>query len=120
RRRIILPRLPRRVIVTATFYNPGWFRSHLVPLVRCGVDEIIVVTDRPLQELSNVRFACPPRLLMRISSRALAKFFWLLVTGARRRPDLFVGYHIFPGAIGALIAARLFRRPACYQMTGGP
>ncbi len=31
-----------------------------------------------------------------------------------------MGYHLFPGAITALRAARLFGRAACYQMTGGP
>lgn len=112
--------LPSCIAVTGTFYNAGWFRAHMIPLVRCGVREVIVVSDRPLQELANVRFACPPRWLLSVSGRALAKLVWLIVTAIRRRPDLFIGYHIFPGAVGALIAARLFRRPACYQMTGGP
>ncbi len=112
--------LPASVAVTGTFFNPGWFRAHMIPLVRCGVREVIVVTDRPLQELANVRFACPPPWLIKVSGRALAKLVWLMITAIRRRPDLFIGYHIFPGAVGALISARLFRRPACYQMTGGP
>jgi len=92
----------------------------MVPLVRCGVRRVIVVSDRPLQELANLRFACPPRWLLTVSGRALAKFLWLIFTAICRRPDLFIGYHIFPGAVTALIAARLFGRPACYQMTGGP
>lgn len=120
RRRQMPAGLPRCVAVTGAFYNPGWFRAHMIPLLRSGINEVIVVTDRPLQALPHVRFACPPRWLTGVSGRALAKFLWLLLVGVRRRPDLFVGYHIFPGAIGALLAGRLFRRPACYQMTGGP
>ena len=92
----------------------------MLPLVRCGVREVVVVSDRSLQEIENVRFACPPRWLTNLSGRALAKLAWLIITAIRPRPDLFIGYHIFPGAVTALIAARLFGRPACYQMTGGP
>jgi glycosyltransferase involved in cell wall biosynthesis len=112
--------VPACVTVTGTFYNPGWFRAHLVPLARSGVREVIVVSDEPLEELANVRFSCPPRWLISVSGRALAKFTWLILSAIRHRPDLFIGYHLFPGAVGALIAGRLFRRPACYQMTGGP
>jgi len=38
----------------------------------------------------------------------------------RRRPDLFMGYHLFPCALIALILGRLFGRPTCYQMCAGP
>jgi glycosyltransferase involved in cell wall biosynthesis len=114
------PSLPSCVAVTGTFYNPGWFRAHILPLVRSGVGTVIVVTDQPLPHLAKVCFSFPPRWLTTVSGRALAKFIWLVVTAIRRRPDLFIGYHIFPGAVGALIASRVFRRPACYQMTGGP
>jgi glycosyltransferase involved in cell wall biosynthesis len=31
-----------------------------------------------------------------------------------------MGYHILPCAVIALVAARLFGRPACYQVTSGP
>jgi glycosyltransferase involved in cell wall biosynthesis len=52
--------------------------------------------------------------------RTVSKFASLLACGFYLRPDVFVGYHLFPGAISALIVARLLGRPACYQMTGGP
>src|SRR5262249_9675212 len=58
--------------------------------------------------------------LAKIVGRALAKFAWLAVCAMRYKPDIFIGYHIFPGALTALIVARLFDRPTCYQMTGGP
>jgi glycosyltransferase involved in cell wall biosynthesis len=111
---------PSCAAVTGTFYNLGWFRAHMVPLVRSGLHRVIVVSDRPVQDLPDLRTSCPPRWLMSVSGRALAKFIWLMITAIRYQPDLFIGFHIFPGAVGALIAARLFRRPACYQMTGGP
>jgi glycosyltransferase involved in cell wall biosynthesis len=50
----------------------------------------------------------------------VSKFASLLVCGFHLKPDMFVGYHLFPGAISALIVARVLGRPACYQMTGGP
>ena len=112
--------LPARIAVTGTFYNPGWFQAHMAPLIRSGVREVTVVSDRPLQELAGVCFSCPPPWLRHLTGRAVAKFVWLLVVAIRHRPDVFIGYHIFPGAVTALIAARLFKRPACYQMTGGP
>jgi glycosyltransferase involved in cell wall biosynthesis len=45
---------------------------------------------------------------------------WILIAGLRFRPDVYMGYHLFPGAVTALLAARVFGRPCCYQMTGGP
>ena len=45
---------------------------------------------------------------------------WLLAAGIRYKPDLYMGYHLGPGACTALIAGKLMGRPTCYQMTGGP
>ena len=59
--------LPSCVAVTGTFYNPGWFRAHIAPLVRSGAGTVIVVTDRPLLHLAKVRFSCPPRWLTSVS-----------------------------------------------------
>jgi glycosyltransferase involved in cell wall biosynthesis len=110
----------RRIVATATFFNSQWFLSHVIPLTRSGVDEVIVVTEQPLRPLARVRFWCPPRWLTRLVGRTVSKFASLLACGFYLRPDVFVGYHLFPGAISALIVARLLGRPACYQMTGGP
>jgi glycosyltransferase involved in cell wall biosynthesis len=109
-----------RIAVTGTFHNPGWYLSHVVPLTRSGVKEVILVVDEPQAPLERVRFVCPPRLVAKVLSRAVAKALWMVVAGLRYRPDLYMGYHILPGACSALVAARLFGRPACYQMTGGP
>ena len=109
----------RRIAATATFFNTQWFLSHIIPLSLSGVDEVIVVTDRPLLPLPKVRFWCPSAWLTRLGGRAISKFLALLASGFCLKPDVFVGYHILPGAISALIVARLLGRPACYQMTGG-
>jgi glycosyltransferase involved in cell wall biosynthesis len=94
--------------------------SHVIPLTRSGVDEVIIVTEQPLLPLAKVRFWCPSRWLTRLAGRAVSKFASLLAAGFYLRPDVFIGYHLFPGAISALIVARLLGRAACYQMTGGP
>jgi glycosyltransferase involved in cell wall biosynthesis len=84
------------------------------------VREVILVGDAPQAPIKGVRFLSPPRWLLQILGRAGAKFVWMLGAGLRYRPDLYMGYHIMPGACSALMVARLFGRPACYQMTGGP
>ena len=62
----------------------------------------------------------PNRILTRVLSRAGAKFLWSFWYALRHRPDLYMGYAIFPAATTALILGRLFRRPACFQVTSGP
>jgi L-malate glycosyltransferase len=110
----------RRIVATATFFNTQWFLSHVIPLTRSGVDEVIIVSDQPLEALDKVRFWCPPPAASRLIGRAVSKFVYLLACGFYLKPDVVVGFHLFPGAISALIVARVLGRPACYQMTGGP
>ena len=109
-----------RILVVGTFYNPNWFLSHVRPLAQSGLEEIIVVTDEPQGDIERVRFACPPRWASRVLGRTVAKLVWTVVAGLRSRPDLYMGYHIIPNSVVALIAGRLLSRPAAYQMTGGP
>ncbi|MDM8008507.1 MAG: glycosyltransferase family 4 protein [Phycisphaerae bacterium] len=120
----ILPRVRRkpsgRVLVTGTFHNPGWYRSHIAPLARSGVQEVLLVVDEPQSPMARVRFVCPPRWLSRLISRAGAKFVWTLMAGVRYAPDLIMGYHIIPAALSALIVGKLVGSATCYQMTGGP
>jgi glycosyltransferase involved in cell wall biosynthesis len=108
------------ILVIGTFHNPNWFHSHIRPLARSGVGEVILVCDEPVEPMPGVRFACPPRWLARVATRAGAKLAWSLVCAVRYRPDLYMGYHIFPCALIALVVARLAGRPACYQDTSGP
>jgi glycosyltransferase involved in cell wall biosynthesis len=77
------------------------------------------VCDQPLDNADGVRFECPPRWLGRVASRAGAKFLWAVRASLRYRPDLYMGYHIMPAGVMALLLGTLFRRPACYQATSG-
>ncbi len=109
-----------RIIVTGTFHNPNWYLSHITPISLCGVKEVILVVDEPQLPLDGVRFVCPPRWAARLLGRAVAKALWLFGAGVRYRPDLYMGYHVLPGACSALIVGSLLGRATCYQMTGGP
>lgn len=119
---------PRRsgcILAIGTFYNPNWIRSHIRPLARSGIGEVILVCDEAVrammaEPMDKVRCECPPRWMAALLSRAVAKFIWTVRCAFRYRPDLYMGYHIFPGAVTALLVARLFNRPACYQDTSGP
>lgn len=108
-----------RLLVTGTIFNPNWYLSHITPLVRSGATEVILVIDEALQPMEGVRFACPPKWLARVVSRAGAKAIWMLYAGIRYRPDLFMGYNLVAGGCTALAAGAILGRPACYQMTGG-
>jgi glycosyltransferase involved in cell wall biosynthesis len=108
------------ILVIATFHNPNWFRAHVRPLVRSGIGELVLVCDQLVEPMNGVRYECPPRWMAMLFSRAGAKFLWALRCAARYRPDLYMGYHIFPAALSALVLSRVFHRPACYQVTAGP
>ena len=120
---------PRRpsgcILAIGTFFNPNWIQSHIRPLARSGVGEVILVCDSDVRAMApapipGVRFECPPAWMAALLTRAAAKALWSLRCALRHRPDLYMGYHIFPAAVSALVIARLFGRPACYQDTSGP
>jgi glycosyltransferase involved in cell wall biosynthesis len=52
--------------------------------------------------------------------RALARLICTAWVGVRVRPDLFMGYHLIPNSVIALVVGRLLSRATCYQMTTGP
>jgi len=120
----MIPRRPwkptSRIMVTGTFFNPNWYLSHMTPLTRSGVTEVVLIVDEPQLPLDRVRFVCPPRWASRLFSRAGAKAIWMIVSGLRYRPDLYMGYYLVPGACSAMMAGKLLGRPTCYQMTAGP
>jgi glycosyltransferase involved in cell wall biosynthesis len=107
-------------MVTGTFHNPNWYLSHVTPLTRSGFREIVLVVDEPQLPMENVRFVCPPKWISKLLSRAGAKAIWMTIAGFRYQPDLYMGYHLAPGACSALVAGKLWGRPSCYQMTSGP
>ena len=109
-----------RAVVVGTFHNPGWYRSHLVPLAASGLREVIVITHGTLPHIDGVTQQVPPRWLTKAAGRTVSKLIWTIVIGKRADADVFIGYHIIPNATIALVAARVLGRAACYQMTGGP
>lgn len=110
-----------RLLVTGRFDSHNWCRSHLMPLARAEcVDEIIAVTDGPSMEHAKIHYDCPPAWLVSILGRAGAKAIWLARIAWRWRPDVVMGYHIFPGAITSLLVARFVRASSVYQMVAGP
>ena len=109
-----------RILVTGTFFNPNWYLSHITPLSRSGVKEVIVVTDKAQLPLERVRFVRWPRWASWLFSRPLARAIWVTLAGLHYRPDLYMGYHLGPGACTALVVGKIMGRPTCYQMTGGP
>src|SRR5207245_3851551 len=92
----------------------------LEPLACCGVCEVIVVTDMPQVAPERVTVLCPSTRLVRVLGRAGAKLVLMWRAGRRWQPCLYMGYHLFPAGLSALVVARLQGRPAAYQMTGGP
>ena len=109
-----------RIMVTGTFHNPNWYLSHITPLARSGVKEVILIVDEPQIPIEKVSFVCPPKWIAVLLTRAGAKAVWMFLAGLRYKPDLYMGYHLAPGACSALIAGKILGRPSCYQMTGGP
>lgn len=120
RSKIRTGRKTKKLAVIGTFHNSNWFLSHVLPFVKIGAIKIYVVCDGPIQIEGDIQFICPPKLLSKAISRSLAKFLMLLMCGIFYKPDVYMGYHIFPGSISALIAARLFKKKAIYQDTSGP
>lgn len=108
-----------KILVITTFHNVNWFISHITPLSMCGIDELLLVCDDVITEIDNVTYICPSEFLKKIFSRPGAKFFLTIITAIKYRPDLIIGYHIFPNALMALFAGSLINCPACYQLTSG-
>ena len=109
-----------RIMVIGRFDNPNWYLSHVTPLCLSGVSEIIMISDSPQSPLEKVTFVCPPIWISKLTGRACAKAIWMFVAAFRFRPDLYMGYHLMPAGCISLVVGKLFGRPSCYQMTGGP
>lgn len=58
----MIPRQPwkptGRIMATGTFHNPNWYLSHVTPLARSDVKEVILVVDEHLIGLLVYRFEC--------------------------------------------------------------
>lgn len=108
-----------KVLAIGTFHNPNWFLAHITPLAKSGIADVYLVADGHITTMDNVYQVCPPEWACKVFSRAGAKAIWAFGAAWRERPDMYMGYAIFPAATVALVLARLFRRPACFQLTSG-
>ena len=97
----------QRVIINGTFHNPNWFHAHIAPICQSDYGQVILICDEKIADLPNLVYEIPPEWMMKLFTRAGAKFLWTIKTGMKMPADTFVGYHIFPSAITALVAARI-------------
>jgi len=113
---------PCRVLMIGTFESPGWLLAHAGPLSACkAVSEVGIVCTTPFDiDLPKIRFYCPSRRTIDIFGRQLARIIILLKVAIAERPSIYMGYHIMPNSLYALVLARVFGGRAIYQMTGGP
>ena len=109
-----------RLLATVTF-KANQLQAHLLPIVQLDeVEEIKLVTDAPGPPLAKVTPVVPPRWLVRIAGRALAKFAVCLVLAVRERPDWILAYHILPHGMTASFIGRLTGCKVLYHQIGGP
>jgi glycosyltransferase involved in cell wall biosynthesis len=110
-----------RVLVSCTFNNDNWFRSHVLPLSRCdAIERVYLVCDTRGPAVQRVEYVCPPRWLARIIGRLPTRLIYVMSVAVRRSPDWCIGYHIMPNALFCLMAAAAAGGKTVYQMTGGP
>jgi glycosyltransferase involved in cell wall biosynthesis len=107
------------VLVTVTF-KENQLRAHLLPILALPeIDEVVLVTDRSHVALPRLRIVVPPRLLVRLVGRALAKLIVSVSLALRERPDWIVGFNLVPHGLTAILAGRVARTRSLYQMIGG-
>ena len=108
------------ILIIATFHNPNWAISHIMPIASASHNPVIVVTDPVDLVLRNVTFKFPGAAISKVVPRALAKFALALRLAIKERPSHIIGYHFFPSAVIALLCRTVAGGSAIYQSTGGP
>ena len=112
---------PRSLLVTGTFYNIGWYRSHIPPLARCKtLEQVLLVSDIDLPPIEGVTQIQPPKWVCAAFGQALARIVFTCLATLQHRPDVIMGYHIMPNGLISLALARLSGAQAIFQLTGGP
>ncbi len=107
------------IVINATFHNPNWFFAHIEPLARANYGKVVLVTDEEIAQVPNLIYECPPKWLSKVLTRAGSKALWTLIKGFKYKGDVFVGYHIFPSAVTALMCSRILGAKCVYQVTAG-
>lgn len=111
---------PVNVMLTGTFYNEGWIRTHISPLANspeCA--EVVFVSSDPLPDLPGVVAVYPPRWLVAVAGSVAARLLYFCVLCIRRRPDIIGGFHLLINGLVALLMASLTGRRTLYYCGGG-
>lgn len=114
---------PRRlkVLTIGTFYNANWYLAHLPPLADASVVyELRVVSGAAGEVIAGVRWCVAPAWLRRLLGMNLGRALVAAREAVMWKPDLIMGYFIFPSALLSLLLARVVGAKAGYQMCGGP
>jgi hypothetical protein len=96
--------------------------DHLItPIARAkNIDEIVMVCRWQGPQISKLRYYATPSLLVKLPILAVIyEFFVLLLLSIFKRPDCIGGYHLFPHAVSAFIAAELTGKPIISSMIAG-
>lgn len=112
----------RDLLMIGTFYNPAWYNAHALPLTQVpAIGDVYVVCDEPISAaISGVQFVCPNETQRQRYGRSGARLVALMSFAWRHRPMFYMGYHLMPNSLMAVVAAKLFGGLSFYQMTGGP
>ncbi|MFK7913944.1 MAG: glycosyltransferase family 4 protein [Pseudomonadales bacterium] len=124
RQRLGLQPAPRNrdLLMIGTFYNPAWYNAHATPLTKVpAIGEVYVVCDEPFSAaIDGVQFVCPTPDQRQRYGRSAARLLALLSFARKHRPMFYMGYHLMPNSLMAVVTAKLFGGFSFYQMTGGP
>ena len=109
-----------RLLVTVTF-KPNQLRAHLLPIVALDeVEAITLVADEVGPPIPKVTTLTPPRWLVRVTGRAVAKLCVTVLVARRERPDWVIGFNLVPHGINAWVAGSLSGARTLYHQIGGP
>ena len=96
-------------------------RSHVEPLL--ALDEVgsaVLVADAPGPAVPKLRTVVPPRPLVWVLGRALAKLVVCLRIARKEHPDVVLAYNLVPHALNAAVVAKVAGIPSAFHMIGGP
>jgi glycosyltransferase involved in cell wall biosynthesis len=109
-----------RLLITVTL-NPNQLRAHVEPIADLNeVTGITLVADEPGATLPKLRTVVPPRWLVRVVGRAVAKLIMCVVVVARERPAWILGYNLVPHGITTVLVSKLTGRRSYLHAIGGP
>ncbi len=108
------------ILLTGRVDSKNWANAHLLPLCLCeNIGTIFSLLDGPIISEEKIIPLHPPDWLKKVIGRSPARSIMTIYIAIKIKPDLIAGYHFFPAALSALIAAKCARSKSLYQMTGG-